>query len=675
MASKALEKSAKLMARRLLKAGEYQTAIVEEFEKRYERYIFGPPHFADDAAREEYYTRVNDNPDVEAMKEGWDATTFPLHGMYRNVMLPYMMSNDPVFINRQRLGAGAMEMALIDLHADLSHTIWYESETTDEFKRALDDAFCYRMGWMKTCWDKRMMLPAHQWVDARNMLFDCETRSPRIRDKRWVAEKLVLPIETAEWFAKNVWDAAKHDFEGVEYEDADDTVKTGSRARGENTRRMQEAGKDVSQFVRLIQVEVKGENPHTTSAKFDQKKMNDPAGTDDVYDGKDHVLILEACGGWNNTEHYKPVARIDWQFPCKRGEFTYTPIVLTKDNRGPYPYSVMQPGHSAQVATDLSIQAYNTDLINSARRWIAYTPEAFQDEAQAQGIVEGDAALMVAALKGNQDPNRAIAAGNFGSPNPASQQGFAQNRENYEAVQGMNKFDVQVRANQTAYNTGVQNEAAQVKIDDVSAMVERAVVKVAEKGVMCARANMTSEDLKEWINIPEQVDGEPVEVQRITKAGVEVIENILWSDNPDWGEIRREVTINLEPRSIRFNNPQKEAEDIETLMGRQLEVFRVIGDTVGKGAVTAAQEIARSWNEALRAVCTLKNIANYERFLIDFASITQPEAPQVDPNQMAKLEVESQGQQLNAQQQAAQTRLQQQGLAMEAMPQDMQGGG
>lgn len=672
----ALEKSAKLMRSKILRASAHQQAVVKEFQQRYEQYIFGLPHFASDEEREEYYTSANENMDVVAIKEGWDTTTFPLHGMFRNVMLPYMMSNDPVFINRQRLGADAMEMALIDMFADTAGTIWYESETTEEFKRALDDAFCYRMGWMKTFWDSRMRLPAHKWVDSRDMLFDCETKSPRMKDKRWIAEKMILPIETAQWFAKNVWDAPKgYEFEGVQYEETDPDTIPGQRAKGENTRRemMTEEGSESSEFVRILMVEVKGENPYTTSADFDAKKMEDPAGHDDVYDGNDHVLILEACGGFSKADGYKPIGRIDWQFPCKRGEFTYTPIVLTKDNRGPYPYSIMQPGHSAQVATDTSIQAYNTDLVLSARRWGAWSPENFKDEDSARRVIEGDAAFIMAETKQGVDPNKAIAVGNFGSPNQSSLMGFGQNRENYEAVQGMNKFDVQVRANQTAYNTGIQNEAAQVKIDDISAMVESAVVKIAEKGVMCARANMTLEDIKEWINFPTEVGGEPVETTGVTKDGKPVIESTLWSDDPDWGDIRREVVVNLEPRSIRFSNPEKEAQDINELMGKQLEVYRVIGDTVGKGAVTAAQEIARSWNEALRAICTLKNIANYERFIIDFASITQPEAPPVDPNQVMQSQVEAQGNIINAQQQAALTRLENQGIDPGAMPQDMGG--
>lgn len=668
MASKALEKAAKKQASRLVRAQAHQQSVIDEFNQRYERYIYGLPHFGSEEDRTNYYNDISENPDVDAMKEGWDTTTFPLHGMFRNVMLPYMMSNDPVFINRQRLHAGPLESAMIDLHADLSSRIWIESEATDEFKRALDDAFCYRMGWMKTYYDKRMMLPTHKWVDARDMLFDTETKSPRIKDKRWVAEKITLPIETAEYFAKQIWDAGKYEFEGVRFEDTDLAAQTSTRARGENTRRREPVEDGLSEYVRLVMVEIKGENPYTHSARFSSKKMNDPAGHDDVYDGKDHVLILEAVGGFANADSYRPVARVDWQFPCKRGEFTYTPIVLTKDNRGPYPYSIMQPGHSAQVATDTSIQAYNTDLVNSARRWGAYQPEAFQDEADARRIIEGDAALLMAPLKQNQDPNKVIAIGNFGSPNPATQMGFAQNRENYEAVMGMNKFDVQVRANQTAYNTGVQNEAAQVKIDDVSALVERAVIKVAEKGVMCARANMTSDELKEWINVPKDIGGEPVEVQRVTSTGTPVIDNILWPDNPDWGDIRREVTINLESRSIRFTNPEREAQDLTEIMGKQTEVYRVIGDTVGKGAVTAAQEIARGWSEWLEMYCTLKNIANWERLRLDWDKITAPEPPPVDPNKMAQAGVDAQANELNAQQQAAQTRLQQQGLDPNAMP-------
>lgn len=671
--SKALEKIGKLMARRLAFAGRVQSAVIKEFEARYAHYVYGAPFFATEEERAEYAQKTGESDDAQRIKHGWDTTTFPLHGMHRNAMMPYLVSNDPVFINRQRKGATAMESARVDVFADIAGCIWTEGATTREIQRACEDAHAYRIGWMKTIFDQRMKLPRHLWVDARDMLIDCETRSPRIQDRRWVAEKMTLPIETAEWFAENIWDAKKYEFEPVSFEDS-------MEAPGKKTRRgrtAREADEDPpTKFVRLVMVEVRGENPWTTSANFKSRRMNDPAGKDDVYDGKDHVLVMEACAGFTTAQSYKVVARIDWPFPCKRGQFTYTPFMLTKDNRSVYPYSIMQPGHSSQVSTDLAIQAFNTDGRNSARRWGAYAPEAFQDPADAQKIIEGDEALIMVPLKNNSDPARAVAMGNFGSPNQHLSNMFAINRENFEAVQGMNKFDVQVRANQTAFNTSVQNEAAQVKIEDLAKMIEAGVVEVAEKGVMCARANMSREDVAKWINLPKELGGEEVEREGLTRSGETVVTNQLWDDDPDWDDVRTEVEVNLEPRSIRFNNPEKEAASIKEIADYQMQVARIIGDTVAKGGVAAAIEIARTANETMKMIATLKNIANYERLLFDFNKIAPPVAEPASGGEVlnAQMQVAQQQGEINAQQQAAVQRMVGQGADPAAMPEAMQGG-
>lgn len=670
--SKALEKAAKLQSKRLVYAAQVQKSVIDEFDVRYAPFVFGQPWLRTQEEAKDYFSKMGQSDDALRMKHGWDTTTFPLHGMMRSVMLPYLIANDPVFINRERRGAKAMERAKVDLYADLALQIWRECDATRECQRAVEDAFAYRLGWVKTIFDPRAMLPKHCWVDARDMLVDCETRSPKLADRRWVAEKMTLPIETAEWFAKNVWGNSKYEFEPVSFDVADD-ANIQKRSDPEDGGDIREADVDDSptDFVRIVLVQVKGENPHTTTSNLSSKRMADQAGRDDVYDGKDHVLVMEARNGYMSCDGYKPIGRIDWPFPCKRGQFTYTPVALTKDNRSVYPYNIMQPGHSAQVATDIAIQAFNTDARISARRWFGYQSEAFQDEADAKQAILGDDAAVALALKSGHTPSTAIASGNFGSPNQHLNLMFAANRENYEAIEGMNKFDVQVRANQTALNTSIQNESAQVKLEDLASLVERAVVEIAEKGVMCARANMTVEDVAAWINVPTEVDGKPATSEMMTRGGDTVTVSELWSDRPDWHDIRTEVEVNLEPRSIRFNNPDKEAASIKELQDYQLQISRIIGDTVAKGGVAAAKEIARAANESMKMLAQLKNIPNVDRMLYDFNTFMPPE-----PSGDAKLQAEMQNAQMQgeitAQQQAAVTRLANQGVDTSTLPEQLQ---
>lgn len=683
--SEALDKEARLQARRLVIAEEHAKRVFNEFDVRYQHYVYGHPWFETEEERRQFDEAQGSGGEAEDIKRGRDVTSFPLHGMHMRVMLPYLLAGDPAFLNEQREGADPMEMAFVDAYNLVGTQVWEESDTTFEFRRALDDAYCYRIGWMKTEFDggsDGLKLPVHRWVDARDMLFDCQTRSPRFADKRWVGEKVVMPIETAQWFAENAWDAKGYEFMGVQFSDAyaDEEAKT--RVRGAYERDGDPQQDTAGDFVRLVMVQVKGKNPWTSSAKLSRKKMNDPAGHDDVYDGEDHVLILEACGGYGIADSYKPIGRIEWPFPCKPGDFTYTPVALTRDNRSQYPYSIMQPGHSSQIAADLGIQAFNTDAAATMRRWFGVNEEAFQDPAEARRVIEGiegGHALVGGLLKQGYTPQNAIGVGNFGMPSQTTKEAYGMNRENYEAVQGMNKFDVQTRANQTAYNTAVQNESAQVKIDSLNQFVRRAVVSLAEKGVMCARANMTYAEIKRWVNIPTEIQTnegpEAVEKASLTASGREVFESELWPNNPDWNDIRREVTVNLEPSSIQFRNSEKQAADITELLQRQIEVSRIIGDTLKGGSVSGAQEIARRWNAGLKLLCKLKNIINYERILFDPEAFSVPEAPPLDPNVAMQAGVQAQGNALNAQQQAAATRLQAQGIAQEAIPTEVGGAG
>lgn len=666
------EETEKLMSRRLVRSIQRREVVLSEY-LRYAPYIFGDPLLSGEP-RDTYLKEQASNNTARKIIEGWDTTTIPMHGIMRSVMLPYLLANDPHWINRDRPHSNPLQRAKVDLYADLSNSIWTQCDATAEFQRALDDAYCKRLGWIKTEWVPNNKLPIHRWVDAGDMLVDCEVRSPRLRDRRWVAEQVVYPIETADWLAKNEWDAAKYDFTPAKWEPMGDQNEQSARGilRGAGIGMSTPYTEPPTENVRLIFVCVRGENPFTSTASLKSRRMNDPAGKDAVYDGKDHILIMEARGGYDQPDGYRIVGRIDWPYPCDPGEFPYTELYITKDNRDIYPYSIMQPAHPAQVAADLNIQSWNTQTRNQARSIVGIKPEAFRNEDEMRTALHSQEPLPVAEINANDSLQNAVTVMPLGSPNSIAPQTAAMMRENFEMIQGMNKFDTQVRANQTAYNTAKQSEAAQVKIEDLEKLVGRAITRAQKKAIMCARTNMSYEDVQEWVNVPEEVEGRRVLKPRLASNGQTVTSSELWTDDPDWDEIRKEAEVNLEPRSIRFVNPDKEAADIKEVADYQLQVFRVVGDTVGKQGVGAAQAIAESANETIKLMCKLKNILNHERFLIDMTKITAPTPPPLDVNQ-AMGTAAGMASEVNAQQQGAMTRLRGQGVGEEAIPPDMQG--
>ena len=664
----------KLASRRLAYAESVNRRIVNE-AKIYLPYIFGERPLEDGQVRDFKSKGATDRK----QRDGEDLTTIPMHGIYRAVMLPYLLANDPLWMNEDREAADAIERAMGDLYARLTHTAWEKCGATREVMRALDDAFIYRRGWVKTEFDPRIKLFRHRWVDARNMLIDCETNSPRMEDRRFVAEKIPMPIETAKWFAKEIWDNPRYEFSPASYEALSDNMQWANTPDGARSRSRDE-NEAPTEFVNIVVMHVAGANPYTTTANIDKKGNDDNAGTDDMYSGKDRVLVFEAGGGWHDSGSYKLIGETDWQYPCDPGEFPYTSFTLSMDNCGAFPVSPLQAAHPVQVALDADIQAINTDTRNSGKRIVAVQPELFESETAIDQATIQKQTLTCVNLKPGASVDQAIQTKDFGAPPAHLTMGAQLMQDMFRVITGMQKFDVQVRANQTAYNTSVQNEAAQVKIETITGLVIDGLVSCARKGLMCARRMMTNDDVAKWVNIPDVVDGQEVGRKVIAKGGAVETSSLLWTNDPDWDDIREEVSIDIEAMSIRFISPERQSADLKELMDYQLQLFRIIGDTVAKNGVAAAKAIAQSANASLRQFCKLKNILNYERFLIDANAILPPE-PQpasgdglLQAQTAANQQMMDQSAMINQQQEAAMTRLMQQGASPESIPADMGGG-
>lgn len=673
----ASDKIAALMGKRLAYAQRRLNTIVAEGET-YWRYVFGTAPITHGTTLDDLARDPNTNPDELAIKDEADITVAPLDGMLRDVMSPYILSGDPIWINRQRPRADAIEIARLKLFEELAGIIWDESEGHEEFRSAIDDAFFYRVGWIETDFDDQKTLPRFQWADARDILVDCEVRSSKGRDQRWRARKLMLPLETAKWLAKEKWDAAGYEFDPVPYEQ--EALKAPMTAPGAG--RVEDGALDdaPTDFVRLIRVFVRGKNPYTDTESMKSRRMNDPAGRDKIYTGQDHILILECPGGYTNLTTARLVAKVDWPFPCDPGEDPLTPVVLTRDNRSFYPYSRFQPSHSAAVATNRIIRSHNSDLALSSRRIIGYLAEHFANTKEFDEALYGVRQLVTAQLKSGGNVDQAIQAKNFGSPNPALEQGRALNQGLFDLISGLSAFSREPKSHEAALTTATANEDAQVRLGDVASLVggrSGAICKVMRKCLMCARHNMTNDDVARWINMPTDVAERQVAREIFTKDGGRETVTELWPNNPSPQTIRDEVDIDLEPRSVRFSNPDKDKQNLFDLFKFQMELLRVIGDTARGGNPETARAIAEAGNAMIELIARNQNIANYQRCLIDFEKIVgpQPEPPQQanEAEMMAAQAQMMQAQQpenpaIPPQQKAAATRLVNQGASPESLP-------
>jgi hypothetical protein len=197
------------------------------------------------------------------------------------------------------------------------------------------------------------------------------------------------------------------------------------------------------------------------------------------------------------------------------------------------------------------------------------------------------------------------------------------------------------------------------------------------KAIMCARANMTYEEIKRRVSPPKGPNDENYERPAQTSEKKNQIVSELWDTKPDWEKIRLEVDINLEPRSMRFKNPDQQAAEVKEIMDYQMAMVRIAGDTLKGGNVTGAQETLRLMNASTTMICKLKNILNYEELLANPEAIGPP-APepmsQADAVAAGQQQQQMDNDQINAAQEGAVTRLRNMGAPEGGIPEAMGGG-
>lgn len=670
----AAEKIEVLMSKRLMFAQKKLNDVIHEGES-YWRYVFGTAPLSHGASLDDVKQDPNLNPDEMAIADEADITVAPLDGILRDVMSPYLLSGDPIWVNKQRPRSGPLELMRLKLFEELMEIIWTESEGLEEFRSIVDDAFFYRVGWSEVDFDDEKTLPRFQWVDARDVLVDCEVRSCKPRDQRWRARKLILPIETADYLARSKWDAKNYEFSPVSYEQEE--IKGKRTAPGAGSVEDGDLGDAPTDFVRLMRVFVHGKNPYTSTARQKSKALDDPAGHDDVYDGKDHILIMEATGGYRDWSNYKLVARMPATFVCDAGDDPLTPTMITRDNRNFYPYSKFQPSHSAGVAANAAIRSHNADMKLSAKRIIGYLIEHFANSAEFEKALYGNKQVVTAQLKGNGSIDQALQAKNFGQPNSSLEQGRQINHTLFEMISGLAAFARDGKSHETALGASISNEGAQVRLGDTSKMVVGSIRAVARKCLMCARDNMTNDDVARWMNMPTEIEGKELERTVFLKDGGKELVNDLWPNNPSPQDIRDEVEINLEPRSVQFTNPDKEKQNLFDLFKFQMELLRVIGETAQGGNPETARAIAVAGNATIELIAKTQNIANYQKCLIDLEKIVGPEPEPPNEAEMMAAQAQQvsaqQGQMppegINPQQAAATTRVTNAGVDPSSLPQ------
>lgn len=610
MASRKNEELAALMGKRIEFARKKLDRVLRQGEV-YKPYVEGeaPMVVADDEPR----TDTDTAREERDLGRGWRMTSVPAHGMLRQVLLPSLVSRTPKFLNR-----GPQPMANADAEAQartewlrrrgeimarLADAIYREYAVQLDVLAAVDDALPYTVGWLEVDFDKERKLPRIRWQSAECVTVDCEVNhDPFGRAQRWRSVHWTMPIEDAKVLAK-AWGAKNYEFTAVteRKDNQDDPGQEGL----------------PTDVVRLVRVYVKGDSPYLNHGNIaaGNGQATEEVGEDDVYNGKNEVLLLEELG--SNSCEYRLVARAPWPFPVDIDDFPLEAVRLTNSNDSFYPPSLYQSGHSLQIALNWAMRYYNTDCMNSSRRIVMYLDSAL-DKNKVDEVIYGTDNLPGVPVKNQGDMDRAFKVANFGQPSPALRDSIAGNHSMYREITGLTAFDAEARSHTTATDAAIRNEGAQLRIGAMAERVEQAIVNAMRKALMCAQWLMTGEDVARWI-------GEDIMAfEAVNVDGKDVRQSPYWPEAMEEADIRREVGIDIEPRSVRFVSPDQEVVDIERLMGKTLEFANVVSKANQENPTLAAA-IAKAGNEALRAFAERLHVPNAEAMMIDLnAALTNP---------------------------------------------------
>lgn len=609
-------------------------ALIDAEAKVYETFAFGeePEIEGGDGKRSAGEKKIG---------KGWNTATLPLHHVLRSVLVPTLLSREPTWVNRSRIGGGDEEKARGKIYEELAKVIWRENDMHMQATAALDDAMLKRCGWFLIDYDKKKRLPRIRWVDASKVRTDRENgQSPFTRDQRWWAEYRTISLKDAEYFAEHEWGAKGFKFTPRSaLVDDDDDVQLESPIVDADGLRMVGSRERPTERVKLVFMYVKGANPDGGNANNSAKPGDvvEKGGEDAMYSGKDELLILECVGDEKDGKSYKFVGRKKWPFPCDPGECPAEPLRITVDNRDFFPASIFQPGHSLQEAANWAFRYYNTDVYNSSRRIVVYSEGHVDDKALNKGLYGTDNLITIKS-KNRHVNDKWFSVQGFGEPSASLEKAIPANTQQYKDVVGLDKLDMEARSNRTATDAALLNQGGQLRTGFMADLLEYSLANVMRKAMQCARWNMNAEDVAHWVGEDmlgfysvaltrkekrsvEELDGTVVEYEEEVPTGETVRISDLWNDTvKDAASIRDEIGIDIEPRSVRFVNPEKEMEDIVLLFGKQLEAHKRLAEFQTPQEKVVA---ARASNAMLRMLAERMHLPNAHELLYDLEELVK----------------------------------------------------
>lgn len=605
---------------------------------KYARYIHGdpPPLKNDTGGRGDGDKGLTEaQREMRALGKGWIVTTYPYHGQVRDAIIPSLVSKEGTWVEMEDdvpPGADEMVKADVDLSngrnrifRELAKLIDEASVIKQQLRACVDDTLQYGNGWLFIDFSNERKLARIRWVSAQRVMYDTEPDIDPFGDlQQWRAVAGAMPLSTAQHMLKNVWGEGKdawakkgHEFQPVEYIDNEDG----------------EAEETPTDFVRLVHVYVRGNNPYTDAADLDVEPgaETEKTGDDPVYKGRDECLVFEATGRMDGEDSYVLIARYPSPYPF---DFPMIPLMLTDDNESFCKPPFYQRSHSLCLALNGAIRNYNTKMFALARTIVGYDPSKFTKATFTKTFFGPDALNLVEFNGG--DMMRAFAAIPMGEVPKELQTGIAGNKALADEVSGLDVYELEQRSHQPATNAALQDSQKQLRLDEKADRVEAVYERAMNMALGLCMKVMTAEEVAakigdQWMG---WYDDNGVRKSR------------YWNDEiTDNRAIREMARIKIEPRSVRFVSPEQELTDLQMFMGKITEYAAQV-QQANETNPQVASALAKVFNVALEEMAGKLRLSKRKSLRFDLnAIVTQPIQQQQVPEQSVSQTVGADGSQ------------------------------
>lgn len=629
------QKRALMLGKRISYAWEKREPKLVE-GTAYEPYIRGEPPIAKPERGTDAWDRAIQKIKEQEKSHGrnWRMTMVPVHGELRRLLLPALVGQNGTWENpapptppnteldEQMQEALRLRWARTRLYERLAQVIQNEYKIHEQIQVATDESMQFGLSWFKTYRHEQKDLIGFKWISSKRVLFDAETENdPFGEQQRWKSVGYMVPLEDAKLLAAE-WGNKNYEFKAASNEISHD----------EPAHMAYSARELPTKFVKLLIVHVSGNSPHLANAKMDAEPgaQQEKVGQDDVYDGKDHRILMEVTGKWTEPDRYEIIGRNDPEHITDIGDSPFTPMSLDIDSSEFWGKPVYQAGHSLAIAVNWALRFYNTDQWLSAKRAIGVLEGAL-DPSEEKKLLNDPGNLNLIHFRSRQDMDAAIKDIRFGEPNPKLLEGVGVNQSQYGMITGKDTFDGEGKSHETATRAALSSERSQLVVGAMSARIEKAVVAAMRKALMACRQHLDAEQVAKWVGD---------EYMMWEQAGVDEDGNVLrrsplWNDEDNTPEsIRLEVDIQLRPRSLRFVSTEQRLNDMDRFSAKTLEWF---GKIIEANQVNPdmAPEVARIANVFLREYGDLLNLTRAEEMQTDLRVFASPPPAQQQAEQQA----------------------------------------